>query len=341
MEGDFLSLPHYSALRKDAERNLEVGRFLSAAREFQALSLMAEKDGAYELAGEFAAKSGDCWLKIGRHATAATMYEQAAKHFHLAGKTSHAKSYFRKAFTEFLFASKVPEASNLDKAFFLVRAAKCVSALGDQNAAKTLFSKAYEILIASASSYFSNRDYASAVLHYLVFIKCCEELGDEDKARQINSFLRELSTRLISFISEKPVEERGRLVQDFFDSLFNNPLLKEVPGQLPVLFHTLLSVALESQRADIAQVLLNYLPPHFNPNSSPITVLSKESHFHQQPPAALTPTGSECNLNLPLLQGGMSPEKLATSRQSAKSGQFPLQFSTDGDLLDELKREEG
>ncbi|MEM1657898.1 MAG: hypothetical protein QXK94_02565 [Candidatus Jordarchaeales archaeon] len=341
MEGDFLSLPHYDTLRKDAERNLEVGRFLNAAREFRVLSLAAEKDGVYELAGEFAAKSGDCWLKMGKHAAAATMYEHAAKNFHLAGKLSHAKSYFKKAFTEFLIASKMPETSTLDKVLFLVRAARCVSALGDQRTAKTLFSKACDLLVNFVPSYFSNEDYASAMLHYLIVIKLCEEMDDKEKACQVGSSLRELSMRFLRLISEKSVEEQDKFVQDLLKNLLNNPLLKEVLGQLPVLFQTLLTIAPEFQSLNVIQVLLNSLSPYSNPNSTTVTLHETFHESPQQASASYVSPQSEQILNLPLLHTRTPPEKPTVNGQRMKSEQFPSQDSTGGNSLDDLKQEEG
>lgn len=261
--GDFLDATRYERLRKDAERNVEVGRFLSAAREFQALSLMAEKDGIFDLAGEFAAKSGDCWLKDGRHASAATMYEQAAKYFRLSGKASHEKLYLRKAFAEFLLASRVPEESSLSKVGFTVRAAKCASLLGEQATAKRLLLKAYDLSLSSAASSLTNGEYDSAVTHYLFAVRCCAELGDKERELQIHTLIRESLTRLIYSLITKLSGEQAASIQSLFKNWFTalttNGASGEYLEQASELVSECLNAALEFKRTDIAQIVLGAL----------------------------------------------------------------------------------
>jgi len=263
MDGGLVGNPRYEHLRKDAERNLEVGRFLSAAREFQVLSLMAEKDGAFELAGDFAAKSGDCWLKSGRHAAAAIMYEQAANYFHISGKTSPEKNYLRKAFMEFLLASRTPQTSLLDKASFLFRAAKCSLSLGDQDTAKRLLLKACDLSLSFAASSFSNNEYGFAVTHHLFAIKCCAELGDKEKELQLHSLVCESFIHLIKSLIVTPSREQiasiQPLLKEWFSMLTANNALKEHREQASELVSKLLSVALELKNPDIIRTVLDVL----------------------------------------------------------------------------------
>ncbi|MEM1511893.1 MAG: hypothetical protein QXN15_04975 [Candidatus Jordarchaeales archaeon] len=263
MDGDFMDAPPYEHLKKDAERNLEVGRFLSAAREFQVLSLMAEKDGAFELAGEFAAKSGDCWLKSGNHATAAAIYEQAAKYFNLSGKASYEKTCLRKAFTEFLLASRTSEISVLDRASFLFRAAKCSSSLGDQDTAKRLLLKACDLSLSSAASSFSNNEYDSAVTHYLFAIKCCTELGDKEKERQVHSLVRESLIRLINSLTVTSSREQfastQSLIKNWFATLTSNNDSKEHLEQASKLVSECIDAAFKIKNPNIVQMVLNVL----------------------------------------------------------------------------------
>ncbi len=255
-----MSILKYESLKKEAERNLKVGRFLSAAREFQVLSIMAEKDGFFELAGDFAAKSGDCWLRYGQHENAALMYEQAARCFHVSRNAALKKTYLKKAVAEFVLVSR-SSALPLDKVKFIIRAAKCGMCLDDQLTVNTLLSKALSLSHDFIKDNLSIEDCMSAVSHLILAIKCCEKLADIEKAVKFHALLKELVISVLRSFTEPPSKVQVSLIKQLIKycfSLFNSDKFSETYiNHTSELVAEYIKTSLKFENLDLAEAIIN------------------------------------------------------------------------------------
>ncbi|MHA1607750.1 MAG: hypothetical protein ACTSWP_09480 [Candidatus Freyarchaeota archaeon] len=210
--------PGYEQLEKEAERNFEVGRFLSAAREFQALSLIAEREKEARAAGRFAAKSGDCWLKLGNHFNAAAMYERAAECYSLTGDIGLRRKYLKIALSELLLAAKKHELEVSKRVEVLIRAANCSRSLGDQKVAERLLLKACKEAISTAEKERERVKPEKAAKYYLLAAKCYSEMNDRKNAARMRLFAIECINQFLQHREKYPEETTE--VEDVLKELF-------------------------------------------------------------------------------------------------------------------------
>ncbi|MEM2133237.1 MAG: hypothetical protein QXS27_03335 [Candidatus Jordarchaeaceae archaeon] len=184
---------------RDAERNYSVGRILDAASDFKTISIIFGGMKDYASAAEFAVRSGDCWVKCGKHLQAAILYENAAQYFELLGEEEKYRLYYRKALVQCLSADrretrmgKVARARNLRRAAFCQskigggvdvaqyysRAGELFSLAAREEEGKNAFDDAYNLFKSAAECYLQIKDYSLVVRSLMDALTCLNRVVD-------------------------------------------------------------------------------------------------------------------------------------------------------------------
>ncbi|MEX2737903.1 MAG: hypothetical protein Q6356_002410 [Candidatus Wukongarchaeota archaeon] len=171
-------------IEKEAERNLEVGRWKDSASAFE--YLMREKMKINDLKGalESAAKALFCWQKLEDITRSAKLLEETG-----IMSFKHAAEFFE------IIAKE-------DKRIF-ERAAKCYAAIGDIKRMKQSLKKALKVYFGEAESLIENNKCEEALRWIEGAIRCYKKLGDKEGAKKSLTYKAECHEKLAKEFQEK------------------------------------------------------------------------------------------------------------------------------------------